>query len=67
MHYARRRGLVPPPGKATMFDVRRLLLKREKGLAIRLYREIFKSNYEEAKKAVEELERSIQQKDSKLE
>ena len=50
-----------------MFDVRRLILKGEKELAIRVYREIFKSNYSRAQKAVEDLEKSIQEKKSKLE
>lgn len=62
---ARRSGLYPDKSKATMFDVRRLILKKERYLAIRLYCEIFQTNYREAQKAVEELERSIQEKNIK--
>ena len=62
LNQARRSGLYPDKGKATMFDVRRLILKKEKYLAVRLYGEIFRTNYWEAQKAVEELERSIQEK-----
>ena len=49
--------------KLTMFDVRQLLIKGEKDLAIKVYCELFKTNPEEARKAVEEIERSIQPKD----
>ena len=49
--------------KLTMFDVRRLLLKGEKDLAIRVYCELFKTSPEEASIAVDEIERSIQPKD----
>jgi len=49
--------------KLTMFDVRRLLINGEKDLAIRVYCELFKTSSEEASKAVEEIERSIQPKD----
>ena len=49
--------------KLTMFDVRDLLIKGEKDLAVRAYCELFKANTEEASKAVEEIERSIQPKD----
>ena len=59
---ARRKGFYPQKGKATMFDVRRFVLMGEKNLAIRVYREIFSTNYKEAKKAVDELEKSIQEK-----
>ena len=63
---ARRKGLYPERGKATMFDVRRFVVEGQKELAIRVYREIIKSNYKDAKKAVEELEKSIQQKHFKI-
>ena len=46
-----------------MFDVRRLLIKGEKDLAVRVYCDLFKVNAEEAAKAVDEIERSIQPKD----
>ncbi|MCK5178737.1 MAG: hypothetical protein KAR32_04340 [Candidatus Omnitrophica bacterium] len=46
-----------------MFDVRRLLVKGEKDLAVRVYCELFKTSMEEATAAVDEIERSIQSKD----
>ena len=49
--------------KLSMFDVRRLLVQGEKDLAIRVYCELFKTDLEEACRAVEEIERSIQPKD----
>ena len=52
--------------KLTMFDVRQMLIKGEKDLAIRVYCELFKTSPEEASKAVEEIERSIQPKDFEL-
>lgn len=52
--------------KLTMFDVRQLLIKGEKDLAIRVYCELFKTTPEEANKAVEEIERSIQPKDFEI-
>ncbi len=48
--------------KPTMFDVRTLIVQGEKELAVRVYREIFKTGLDEAKKQVDELERSIQEK-----
>ena len=56
---ARRRGKLPQRGKATMFDVRHLLMEGEKELAIQLYCEIFQTTPIKAKKDVEELERSL--------
>ena len=58
----RRKGLYPFQNRATMFDVRRLIIEGHKDLAIRLYCEIFSTHSQEAKKAVNELERSIQKK-----
>lgn len=52
--------------KLTMFDVRQLLIKGEKDLAIKVYCEIFKTDPEEACRAVEELERSIPRKDFEI-
>lgn len=49
-----------------MFDVRQLLIKGEKGLAVRVYCELFKTTPKEANKAVEEIERSIQPKDFEI-
>ena len=56
-------GFYSKKQKLTMFDVRRLLIKGEKDLAIKVYCNLFKTNPEEACKAVEEIERSIQPKD----
>ena len=56
---ARRRGKMPPKGRATMFDVRHLLMKGEKELAIQVYCEIFQTTPIKAKKDVEDLERSL--------
>lgn len=56
---ARRNGKLPVKGKATMFDVRHLLMEGEKELAIQLYCEIFRINETKAKKDVEELQRSL--------
>ena len=56
---ARRRGKLPLRGKATMFDVRHLLMEGEKELAIQVYCEIFQTTPVKAKKDVEELERSL--------
>jgi hypothetical protein len=49
--------------KLTLFDVRRLIIKGEKDLAVRVYSELFKTSLEDAHQAVEEIERSIQPKD----
>jgi hypothetical protein len=59
---ARRKGFGSPKGRPTMFHVRDLLLKQEKDMAIQMYCEIFRVGKKEAKKAVDELERSIQNK-----
>lgn len=56
---ARRNGKLPVKGKATMFDVRHLLMEGEKELAIGLYCEIFRVSEIKAKKDVEELQRSL--------
>ncbi len=59
-----RDGLFRPKKETlTMFDVRNLLIKGEKDLAIRVYCKIFNVNPEEACKAVDQIERSIQPKD----
>lgn len=67
LNQARRRGIYPSKGKATMFDVRRLIMEGEKYLAIRLYGELFKASFKQSKKAVEQLEKSIQEKYFELE
>ena len=56
---ARRRGKLHNKGKATMFDVRHLLMEGEKELAIRVYGDIFNVPPPRARKDVEELERSL--------
>jgi hypothetical protein len=59
LNEARRRGKLPAKGRATMFDVRHLLMEGEKELAIQVYREIFQTTLIKAKKDVEDLERSL--------
>ena len=61
-----KKELNPRNEKLTMFDVRRLLIKGEKDIAIQVYCEIFKTNPGEARRAVEEIERCIQPKDFEL-
>ena len=46
-------------GRATMFDVRHLLMEGKKELAIKVYCEIFKTTPVKAKEDVEALERSL--------
>ena len=52
---ARRSGLLPPAGQATMADVQRLVRIGERIWAIRCYREIHRCSLVEAKQAVENL------------
>jgi len=61
---ARRKAM---EGKATMFDVRQLILEDKKDLAIEVYCQLFSTTRRESKKAVEDLERSIQEKKTELE
>ena len=56
---ARRRGKLPTKGKATMYDVRHLLMEGEKELATRVYCDIFNVPMTRARKDVEELQRSL--------
>jgi hypothetical protein len=49
----------PQPRKATMFDVRHLLMEGERDKAIRVYCELFNTIPTKAKKDIEELERSL--------
>ena len=56
---ARRRGKLLNKGKATMFDVRHLLMEGEKELAVRVYSELFSVSLLKARKDVEELQRSL--------
>lgn len=55
----RRPGDYSRKGKGTLFDVRQLLRNGEKEAAVRLYAEIYKTNSEEARKSVAELEKSL--------
>mgnify|MGYP003395551653 CR=1 FL=1 len=48
--------------KPTMFQVRELIIKGEKDMAIKYYCQIFSVKREDAQIAVDELERSIQEK-----
>ncbi|MDE2223413.1 MAG: hypothetical protein KGK03_10145 [Candidatus Omnitrophica bacterium] len=50
---------LPVKGRATMFDVRHLLMEGERELAVQLYCEIFQTTPLKAKKDIEELERSL--------
>ena len=59
MNQMRRQGKLPEKGKATMFDVRRLLQEGEKEAALRLYCEIFKVQRKKALKDIEQFQRSI--------
>lgn len=52
-------GKLPKKGKATMFDVRHLLMEGEKDLALQLYCKIFNAPLPKAKKDIEELQRSL--------
>ena len=59
IHDARRRGRLLTKGKATMYDVRYLLMEGEKELATRVYCDIFNVPMTRARKDVEELQRSL--------
>ena len=52
---ARRSGLIPSTGRATMADVERLARAGERIYAIRCYREIHRCSLADAKKAVDAL------------
>ncbi len=45
-----------------MFDVRHCILAGEKETAIQIYAELFQVSYEESRVAVDQLEKSIQEK-----
>ena len=53
---ARRSGLYPAPGQGSEEDVERLLENGEKALAIHLYRELKQTDFNTARKEVDELE-----------
>ena len=59
---ASRKGFNPKKDKPTMFHVRELILQDEKEMAVQMYCQIFKVNREQAKREVENLERSIKEK-----
>ena len=54
-----RRNDKADPHSPTMFDVRRLLKEGDREAAIRLYMKLFKMSSQQARKDVEELERSL--------
>ena len=58
----RRKGILKPNAKPTMYDVRRLLLNGDKDSAADVYMLIFKVGRAEAKRQVAELDRHIHQK-----
>ena len=62
LNLMRRKGGGVLKGRPTMFHVRELLVRQDKEMAIQVYCEIFGVNRKEAKRAVDELERSIQEK-----
>lgn len=63
LNRARREGLYPGPDKKpTLFDVRQLIIKGERDLAVQLYCRIFNTNRTESVKAVQELEKNIKGK-----
>lgn len=59
---ARKKGIFPEKGKATMFDVRRLIIEGELDLAVEVYRWIFKTTRQKARIDVSELAESIYHK-----
>ncbi|MCA9395473.1 MAG: hypothetical protein KC900_14825 [Candidatus Omnitrophica bacterium] len=67
INQARKKGIYPEKGKATMFDVRSLIIEGEYDLAIELYRRLFKTSRRNARKAVEDLADSISQKNIEYE
>ena len=52
---ARRRGIYPEKGQATIDDVKRLALSGEPALAMRAYREIYGVSTKEAKEAIDRI------------
>lgn len=67
INQARKKGIYPDKGKATMFDVRNLIIEGEFDLAVELYRRLFKTSRRNARKAVEDLADSISQKNIEYE
>ena len=58
-------GVLPPPGKATMADVERLIQLDQKIAAIKCYREIHNVGLAEAKNAVDTLASELKSRDNK--
>ena len=56
---ARSSGLYPLEGTGTDADIERLILSRNKLLAIKLYRELYGGDLKSAKEAVEEITQRI--------
>ena len=54
-------GFGTPNRKPTLFDVRELLLRGEKEMAVRIYRQIFKTEQKAAQAAIDDLEKSLHQ------
>lgn len=67
LNQARRRGIFPERGKATMFDVRRLIIEGEIELAIEVYRWIYRTSRKKSREAVLELANSISEKNFEFE
>lgn len=59
LNRARRTGFYPPKDRATLYDVKRLLMNGEKDLAVRVYRDIYHTSAWEARKNVDELEKNL--------
>jgi hypothetical protein len=64
LNRANRKGFNPAKDKPTMFHVRELILREEKELAIQMYCQIFHVSRSHAKQEVENLERSIKEKNA---
>ena len=59
MNQARWKGWFPLPRKATIEDVKDLLQRGEKFLAIKLYSEMYKLSFQQAELEVDLLERNL--------
>lgn len=62
INHARRKGLYPPQRKAALEDVKHLLLSGERGMAVRVYSQMYKLSLKQAELEVDLLERSLQKK-----
>lgn len=59
LNHMRRQGFDLTGRKPTLFDVRELLKRGEKDLAVRIYRQVFKVDQKDAQAAVDALEKSL--------